>query len=167
MPLENLYYIGELVGVVALVVSVLYLAKQLKTSNDLNRTNTFRSIFQGFASYCNEVFGPGNAELMVRAYRDIDSLSPSERMTFDMSMTNLLNYVEDSWASSRVELLQDVTMENWSWWLCNRVFPSPGARAWWDQSKDIWPREFQDWIDDQIRQSDPANDAYGIAGSRI
>lgn len=164
--LEKLYYVGELVGVLALVISVLYLAKQVKTSNDLNRTNTFRSIFQGFADYCNDVFGPGNAVLMVKAYRDIGSLSPDERMTFDMSMTNLLNYVEDSWASSQVDLLRDVTMENWSWWLCNRVFPYPGAREWWAESKGIWPDEFQSWIEGQIRNSDPKSDAYGIVVSR-
>lgn len=164
--LENLYYIGELVGVLALVISVLYLAKQVKTSNNLNQTNTFRSIFQGFADYCNDVFGPENADLMVKAYKDVSSLSPGERMTFDMSMTNLLNYVEDSWASSQVHLLQDVTMDNWSWWLRHRVFPYPGPREWWAQSKDIWPGEFQSWIEGQIRHSESKNDAYGIVQRR-
>lgn len=57
MTIENLYYFAELVGVLAVVVSVLYLAQQVKASNDLNRTNTFRTIFQGLAAHSNEMFG--------------------------------------------------------------------------------------------------------------
>jgi len=162
MMFETLYYVSEFVSVVALVISVIYLAKQVKIGNDLNRTSTFRSIFQGLADYGHHVFGPENADLMVRGYRDFDALTPGERMTFDYSMTNLLNYVEDSWGSSKVQLLQDVTMENWSWWLRNRIFLYPGARQWWARSKDIWPPDFQSWIECQIRDSDPDNDVFGI-----
>lgn len=44
MSLQQLSYLAEIIGVVALVVSVLYLAKQVKAGNDLSRTDTFRSI---------------------------------------------------------------------------------------------------------------------------
>jgi hypothetical protein len=123
MTLEELNYIGELVGVVALVVSVLYLARQVGESNDLNRTDTFRSIFQGMAAYSSEMFNPENAKLMVKGYRDFGSLSPVEKVRFDHLLANYFNYAEDSYNSARVGLLGSDTIDNWSWYLRTRLFP--------------------------------------------
>lgn len=165
MTLEDVYFVSQLIGVIALVVSVLYLAQQVKTSNDLNRTNTFRTIFQGLASFCNEVFGGSNSELMVKGFRDFGSLSPAEKMSFDLAMANFFNYIEDSYASAQVNLLQQETLENWSWWLRNRVFPYEGAREWWTASKGLWREEFQDWVERQAKAAQADSDVYGIISS--
>ena len=45
--------VAETIGVVAVLAPLSYLAKQVKTGNDLNRTDTFRSIMQGMGNYCN------------------------------------------------------------------------------------------------------------------
>jgi hypothetical protein len=166
MSLESWYYIGELVGVGALIVSVLYLAKQVKNANDLNRTNTFRSIFQGLAAFSNEMFGPENAELLVKGYRDLSSLTPAERLRFDNLMSNYFNYVEDSFSSAQVELLGAETMENWAWWLRNRFFPYKGVHDWWAAGKELWPPAFRNWVDKQAGAAQPSDDVYGIVNDR-
>jgi len=160
--LESVYYVSQLIGVTAIVISVLYLAKQVETGNDLNQTNTFRSIFQGLASFSNEVFGHENAELMVKGFRDFEALSPAERMNFDLSMSNFFNYIQDSYESVQVELLDASNKEAWSWWLQNRVFPYQGARDWWAQGKGLWPEEFRTWVDAQSESANRDSDIYGI-----
>jgi len=165
LTLENVYYVSQLVGVAAIVISVLYLARQVESGNDLNRTNTYRNIFQGLSSFSNEVFGPGNADLMVKGYRDFGSLSPAEMMTFDLSMTNFFNYIEDSYDSVHVGLLAETNLDGWGWWLRNRVFPYEGAHEWWSRGKDLFPEDFRSWVDQQSASAS-SEDAYGINRSR-
>ena len=166
MSLEDLYYIGELVGVLALIISVLYLAKQVKTGNDLSRTDTFRSIFQGLAAHSNEMFGPDNVDLLVKGYKDFTSLPPAEKLRFDNLMSNYFNYIEDSYSSSQVSLLGTETMENWAWWLRNRFFPYQGVNQWWTAGKELWPAAFRSWVDTQAQAASASDDAYGILGDR-
>ena len=139
--------VAEVAGVIALLLSVLYLAKQVKIGNDLNRTNTFREIMYGVGTHFNVMFGPDNAELVVKGYASYESLSPIEKLRFDHLLINFFQYAEDSWNSAQVELLGQETLENWSWYLRTQFFPHKGVRDWWAHFKSSYSREFQKWID--------------------
>ena len=165
MTLEELNYIGELVGVVFLIVSVLYLAKQVREGNDLNRTNTFRSIFQGMAAYQIEMLSPVNAELIVKGYKDFKPLSPVEKLRFEHLLAHLFNYAEDSFNSAKVGLLRSDSLDNWSWYLRMRLFPYQGVRDWWKTFGDGYPPDFRSWVNEAVRDSSPSDDAYGINDS--
>jgi hypothetical protein len=154
--------VAEIAGVLAVVVSVLYLAKQVKVGNDLNRTNTFRSIFQGMAAYSTEMFSPENAELMVKGYADFQSLTPVEKLRFENLLAHLFNYAEDSYNSAEVGLLGHDTIENWSWYMRTRLFPYQGVKDWWATYREGYPPDIRKWVDDVARDSDSSEDAYGI-----
>lgn len=163
--LDIAYVVSQLIGAVAVVVSVLYLARQVEAGNDLNRQNTYRTIFQGLSSFSNDVFGRENADLMVKGYRDLESLSPAELMSFDWAMTNYFNYIEDSYNSVQVGLLAPSNQDGWAWWLQNRVFPYRGAMHWWSRGRELFPEEFRRWLDEQADLAEPENDVYGINAS--
>ena len=162
MTLEDFNYIGELVGVAILIVSVLYLAKQVRDGNDLNRTNTFRAIFQGMAAYQVEMFSPDNAELIVKGYKDFRSLTPVEKLRFEHLLAHLFNYAEDSFNSAKVGLLDIDSLDNWSWYLRMRLFPYQGVRDWWATFGEGYTPDFRSWVDDALRESSTSDDAYGI-----
>jgi len=130
MNWEAIGAVAEVAGVIAVLVSILYLAKQVRIGNDLNRTNTFREIMYGLATHFNVMFGPDDAELVVKGYASYHSLSPVEKLRFEHLLTNFFQYAEDSWNSAQVELLGQETLENWSWYLRTQFFPHKGVRDW-------------------------------------
>jgi len=134
--------VAETVGVAAVFVSVLYLAKQVKTGNDLNRTDTFRSIMQGLGNYCSDMFSQENAELIEKGFGSFSALSPYEKARFDNLLAHYFNYVEDSYHSSNVELLGDETMQNWIYWLQSRFLAYEGVRDWWETAKGVYTPRF-------------------------
>jgi len=154
--------VAEVVGVFAVVISVLYLAKQVKNGNDFNRTNTFRDIMYGMVAHNNVMFGPENAELVTKGFKDYESLPPVEKIRFVHLMSSYFQYPEDSWNSAQVELLGDKTMENWSWYLRTQFFPHQGVRDWWSQYKSVYAPGFQKWIDELVKSADPSDDPFGI-----
>jgi hypothetical protein len=165
MSLQQLSYLAEIIGVVAVVVSVLYLAKQVKVGNDLSRTDTFRSIMQGLGNYCNDMFGPQNERLIEKGFRDFSALSSYEKIRFENFFAHYFNYVEDSFHSSNVELLGEETMENWVYWLQTRFFAYKGVRDWWQVGKRAYAPDFQAWIDSVIESTDTDEDVYGLSKS--
>ena len=155
--------VAETIGVAAVFASVLYLAKQVKTGNDLNRTDTFRSIMQGLGNYCNDMFSLENAELIEEGFLSFLTLSPYKKVRFDNLMVHYFNYVEDSFSSSNVELLGDETMQNWTYWLQSRLFAYEGVQDWWQFGKGAYPPDFQSWIESIIESTDTTQDVYGFS----
>jgi len=151
MNWEAIGAVAEIVGVVAVLVSVLYLAKQVKVGNDLARTNTFREIMYGLVAHNNVMFGPENVELLVKGYADYSSLSATERLRFENLLGNFFQYAEDSWHSAQVELLGHETLENWSWYLRTQFFSHIGVRDWWAHYKSGYAPGFQEWVDSVIQ----------------
>ena len=155
--------VAETIGVIAVLASLLYLAKQVKTANDLNRADTFRAIMQGMGNYLSDMFSPENAELIEKGFLSFPTLSPYEKVRFDNLMANYLNYAEDSFSSSNVELLRDETMRNWTYWLQSRFFAYEGIRHWWQFGKGAYPPDFQSWIESIIESTDTNQDVYGFS----
>lgn len=157
--------VAEIIGVFAVVVSVLYLAKQVKDGNDLNRTNTFRNVMHSLSNQNNVMFSPENAEMVTRGFASYSALPPVERIRFAHLMANFFLIPEDSWRSAQVNLLDDETMENWSWYLRKQFFPYRGVREWWEQYQSGYPPGFRDWIASVLEATDYSDDPYGIKGS--
>ena len=155
----------EIIGTTAVIVSLLYVAKQVKNGNAWNRTSTFREIMVGLINQNNVMFGPENVELVATGFKSYSMLNPLEKMRLDHLMSNFFQYPEDSWNSSKAGLLSEETMDNWAWYLKTRMFPYPGVREWWTHYKSGYAPGFQDWVGTIIEQTDPSEDPYGLIGS--
>jgi len=162
---EALGAIAEVTGVIAIVISLLYLARQVKEGNDLNRTNTFREIMYGMINHNNVMFGPENAELVTRGFKSFASLPPVDKIRFAHLMTSYFQFPEDSWNSAQVGLLGDDTMENWSWYLRTQFFPYDGVQEWWSEYKSVYAPDFQIWMDKVAAAANRNEDPFGIADS--
>ena len=154
--------VAEIAGVLAVVVSVLYLAKQVRDANILSRTSTFREIMYGVTEQMNVTFGPENADLMIKGFKDFELLRPEEKLRFEHLMANLFQYAEDSWNSAQVGLLRSESVDNWSWYLRYRIFPHNGAQQWWKRMNSAYGSEFRKWVDSILSEAESGYDPYSI-----
>jgi hypothetical protein len=145
---------GEFFGAIAVGVSLLYIARQSKASNDVARTNAFREMMYGLNDHFNVMFAVGNVDLVVKGFTNYKGLRAEERMRFDHLMTNLFQYIEDAWNSRKAGLATEELMENWSWY--------PGARDWWVIYKPAYQPELQQWGDAILQSADESADPYSI-----
>ena len=154
--------VGEIVTAIAVVVSLLYVAKQVRNSNALDRTSTFREIVNGFTNQFNVMYGPENVELIAAGFKSYSLLNPVEKLRFDHLMSNLFQCPEDSWHSNQAGLLSEEVLDNWAFYLKTRIFPHPGVREWWKTIESAYAPGFQDWVGTIIEQTDPSDDPYGL-----
>ena len=154
--------IGEVLGATAVVVTIFYLAIQTRRATQANLARTFQDHFRAVSEHFNEMWSATNAELMIKGLQSFTALTPSERARFDNLVTNAFNLFETSIVHNRQGLLDQASMENWSWYMRNHLLGYPGVREWWPLKKQLYPPEVRDWIDSEMEAAQTAGDFYGI-----
>ena len=155
--------VAELFGAIAVVISLLYLARQLRQSARIEGAASFRSIMDGVREVTNHMHAPQNLETLTRGYRSRRSLPPDEMMRFDHLIGSLLNQVEATHMTLEAQMYTEDAMANWVWFLRTRIFCFPGAREWWDEYKPGYEPASQAFIQrivDSVNTKD--QDPFGL-----
>jgi hypothetical protein len=154
--------VAELSGAAAVVISLVYLAVQIRQSARISAAEAFKGIIDGNNEHFRFMFSPENAPILARGLEDYDGLSPTERMGFESLMAGVLNQVEASFITLQAQMMSEETMKSWAWWLRTRLFCYEGARLWWSEAKPGFDPDVAAWIDEQVAAADPGQDVFGI-----
>ena len=98
--------VGEIVGAFAVVISLVYLATQIRIQNRESRAASVHQVIEGYRSTIAGLYEPEMAEIWVQAMSDFDALSPSQRLRFLIYLTVALRSFEDAyfqWREGRLE----------------------------------------------------------------
>jgi hypothetical protein len=80
MVLEQIYYVGELVGVMALIASLIYVGRQVKQSNSAMRNSASTEFSNGLnALTIAMVLNRGFAEIWTKGANEFDSLDEVDK----------------------------------------------------------------------------------------
>ena len=101
--------IGEIVGALAVVVSLVYLAIQIKAQNNESKAATVQHALDGYASAISRLQDPDLAEIWIAGIEDFDSLSDAQRLRFTMYLTAALRMVENAYYQWQNQRLDDET----------------------------------------------------------
>ena len=150
MTLENLANIGEFVGGIAVIISLLYLALQIRQNSKIVRAAAYQSFNEANARVLHTMAqGPPAAETMTKGLADIRSLSPAESFQFITLVVSLLQSFQTAYFQHRDGLLPDDLWRNHRavgrWWLAN-----PGIRS---AMKLIGPTFDRDFLDEIAPQA--------------
>ena len=94
MTIDELGSVGELVGAIATVATLLYLALQIRQSTVATlQTALYQAIESGSHVRLEFVQNPDAAGLYLRGVRDPDSLSPEDALRFNMLIINMFEQI--------------------------------------------------------------------------
>ena len=127
--------IGELVGALAVVITLLYLSRQIRQANQQGEIEAFRHTWDNLNQLC-DVFGESTdkAAIVVRGRKDLKSLSEEEALIFEHIHMRLLNTLE-SWhlqieRTSKPGEYRDAQLANLSG-IAAGYLGHPGTRELW------------------------------------
>jgi hypothetical protein len=163
LDLEVFAQLGEFLGGAAVLVSLIYLAVQVRQGNRQVEHNTRSlevSTYQGITADLNEfrallITNPGLGRIYLQGLEDPSQLDPEEQFRFRGLMQTLFANLELMHRVRQAGLLeldsQDATLLG--------VAVSPGARAWWKQARYLYGSEFQRYVDGLVADYDAEVDA--------
>lgn len=157
MTIQDLGALGDMIGGVAVVASLIYLAIQIRQNTHQISQNVEATRFAAFerniesANRMREllILHPDLAELYLRGMKDFDSLDGGDRFRFDMLMRNVLiafqgAFLRQRWFDS------DPLRFAGAGKLLDSILTSPGTRAWLEQGEFDWRPEFRDFVDERL-----------------
>lgn len=153
MNLEALGNAGEIIGAVAVIFSILYLARQINQNTALARAESQRELLNTAHLWHPLATTPGLTVDFRNALNRYPELDPDAQARFHHFMQPLLNHVEAIFRMHRQGLFEDDAYERWMAGLI-AIINAPGASVWWDQVKGMMGSDFVEGLEHMREHSD-------------
>ena len=155
MTLEAMATIGEIVTSVATVLTLAYLALQIKTSNRVEMVQSRRAVHERTGNIATALGTDKQAaNVFRRGLTDFNSLDEDERVQFIWLFSQLVGHVDLAFADERLGLAEKGYVEGTSQGTFN-MMTTPGGRAYWDKNKVAYSREFREFVERRVYNEQP------------
>jgi hypothetical protein len=152
MTLESLGNLGEFVGAIGVVISLVYLARQMRQNTLSVRAASFNSMIQNSIRLLEHSFRDSEfAAFLARAEADPDKLTPHERLRWDSYMTAVYRHFgnlvyqfrvgaldEQMWQAYQQDLKQHLRADSWA--------------AWYLRHRDVFSRSLTEHVEKVLRE---------------
>jgi hypothetical protein len=147
---------GEFLGGIAVVVSLVYLASQIRQNSKLLRASTASATLASDAGFASLVVQDSEvARIFREGLADRSSLSEDDMQRFNL----LLSMAFSGW-NQEYQFTADGVIGRPVWenrmLTMRRVLPLPGYRQWWTENGDLYPEDFRELVEGLIREGEAA-----------
>jgi hypothetical protein len=128
MNWEAVGAVGEGLGGVLVIFSLIYLGVQVKQSGALARATAQRDLYQDYQGYLSKL--AEEADIVRQGLHDFSSLKKSEALTFNMCVAPFINHLDQTirMHKSGFETQDNVDLYGG---LAVALVCTPGGREWW------------------------------------
>ena len=147
MNWEAIGAVGEIIGAIAVVLSVVYLAVQVRQNTDAVRGNATVDALAGAREVnARLIDDPTINEIFIKGIAGMDNLTPAERNRFVALMFTLFKTFEQLHYQYKCGVLAP---EIWAGWeAAFRAYSSsPGGQQYYRERKATLSADFQEWLE--------------------
>ncbi|GAA0714453.1 hypothetical protein [Dokdonella soli] len=152
MTLATLVNIGSLISSVAVLVSLVYLNRQIRQGALNQRSKMDRGRSQQVGDWLQYIAQPDTAALILRGHAGDPSLSAVECHRYLWSMYPLFLHFEDSYFQHRDGMLGEGQYASILGHLRSQC-GAPGFRSLWLHIRERFPRDFVTFVDEVMREA--------------
>jgi len=159
MSLNDLANIGQVIGAIAVVISLIYVALQIRQNTNAVRSATAQTVHEHFAKWYHLVAADDElSQIVANGLRDYASLSEKERVRFIATFMAFLSYSQNAFLKWREGLLASPLWLGWELVIMNLVC-APGGKALWQDRAYMFGDEFRRYIENDVITRQPHPDA--------
>ena len=159
MSLNDLANIGQVIGAIAVVISLIYVALQIRQNTNAVRSATAQTVHEHFAKWYHLVAADDElSRIVASGLGDYGSLSEKERVRFIAAFMAFLSYSQNAFLKWREGLLASPLWMGWELVIMNLVC-APGGKAFWKDRAYMFGDEFRRYIEDDVMKKKPHPDA--------
>ena len=128
--------IGQIVGAVAVIVTLFYLANQIRHSTTLGIRSEMNATMQQVSAYRLKLAGDrGLAELVVKGLQSKESLDLADQMRLEMWISELAWSSFQSWHRAKLGLFEKDQWKRSFAVAMKDLLSSPAGADWWARKK--------------------------------
>jgi len=152
---EAISAVGQVVGALAVVISLIYLASQVRSSARETRRSAMRLTLDAFTRLTYQVTEHADlAELRNRGFRDFESLEDTDRARFSSYLHSTFRVAEDVYYQ---HLDGHVDPDRWLGYeaVLRDGNKAPGVQAWWRSHSHYFSEKFVKFVDQLQQTAEP------------
>ena len=155
MNLNDLANIGQVIGAIAVVISLIYVALQIRQNTNAVRSATAQTVHEHFANWYHVLASdPVLSQIAAKGLRDYTSLSEQEKVRFIAAFMSFLSYSQNAFLKWRQKLLAPELWLGWEFVIMNLVC-APGGKAFWKDRGYMFGEEFRHYVEDDLMKRTP------------
>ncbi len=155
--------IAEAIGAAAVVMSLVYLAYQIRQNTKAmriaeydSRAKTFREIVMDIGKNAD------SARIFIEGGKDLGALTEVENVQFVTMMNSAFTAFENFHYKESLGIVDDQMSESWRNAL-HAYLAMPGVHEYWSYQESMYTRRFQSYVENEMHK---VNLAEGAAGAR-
>ena len=141
--------LGEVLGAIAVVLTLWYVAGQIRQNWRATRASTVHGVNTAIANAWRPFQDSSRASVYIAALEGIDSLSAEERVRFFALMHVVAKTWEDTWFQWRVGTLGDAYWEGQQASFLD-IFSQPGPQEYWALRKHWFDLDFREFMENAL-----------------
>jgi hypothetical protein len=147
MTLDGLGNIGEFISSIAVLVSLIYLAVQIKKSTETARTSTYHSIVSDFGAMNQSMASvPDLSMLYVQAMENFVDLEDSEKARISQLFFQTFRYFENMYYQHEKGYLDEDVWLGWER-LMITYYRRTGFQSWWSLRREVFSQSFVSFLE--------------------
>ena len=167
MTLSDVSNLAQIIGALAVVVSLFYVAFQIRQNTDAVRSATAQDVHENFASWYHLLASDSAlSQITVNGLRDYSSLSETEKARFVATFMAFLSYSQNAYLKWKEGSLAPALWSCWELLIMNLV-ASPGGRDFWEERGYLFGSDFRNHIEQDIMKRTPHPNAKPMGAFSI
>ena len=140
--LDDLGNIGDFLGGIGVVVTLAYLAVQIRKNTQSVRSASLHSVSTSISEFMDKIAqDPALTKLWFDGLSGKVQLSEADAQRHNLLLMSLVRRWENAFHQNRVGMLESVSWSGMRDGL-TFVFSSPGAQAWWKGARGLVSEDF-------------------------
>lgn len=150
--LDALGNIGDFLGGLGVVITLLYLAIQIRQNTRSSRTESYQAAVAAVSEFTREVgLSSDGSRILMAGLIDFESLPLEEKMRFNLMMTSVVRNLENIHYQFSHGAIEESAWRGWAVRIHSFLEP-PGARAWWHTQELAYSSEFRHFVNEEKPQ---------------
>lgn len=152
MNWEAIGAISEMIGAVGVILTLVYLAIQIRQNTGVVRTSTFHEAIRDQAKGMDQLNAdPELNRIFYDGLDNFDSLTKEEKRRFATYLTSVLRRYE-----SMVYQTESGTLDLEAWSGIREhlkyVLSQPGSIIWWENARNLFNPQLRDFVENQLNK---------------
>ena len=129
--LESLGNLGDFIGGLAVVVTLIYLATQLRQHTEALRLEARQRVAEGMRTHMRTRASIEDATAWERGLREYPGIDSTDKHRFEGILADLTLLMQQIWALHESGSLEDETYDGYLRFFLATI-ATPGGRVWWE-----------------------------------
>jgi len=152
VTLQDLGSIGEFVAAIGTLVTLVYLALQIRQNTRSVRTSAYQETSRDIAESIDQLArDPELCRIWLAGARDFESLPREERQRFGLYLTAVMRRYENLLYQA-----EEVPLDPDAWEGVRELFfytmSQPGVASWWKVSRGLFNRQLRDAVEQELQK---------------